>query len=40
MEELEETPKIAILTRGLDPKLFTDAEIGGLVRKFNVDWDD
>lgn len=40
MEELEETAKLAMLTRGLSPRLLTEAEIGGLVTKFNVEWDD
>ncbi|RYH07681.1 3-oxo-tetronate 4-phosphate decarboxylase [Tropicimonas sp. IMCC6043] len=40
MEELEETSKLAILTRGLAPRLLTEAEIRGLVTKFNVEWDD
>lgn len=40
MEELEETAKLAILTRGLSPKTLSDAEIRGLVTRFNVEWDD
>ncbi|CUA92449.1 aldolase [Pannonibacter indicus] len=39
IEELEETAKLALLTRGLNPKLLTDAQIRGLVTKFNVEWD-
>ena len=39
MEELEEASKLAILTRGLSPKVLNAAEINGLVTKFNVDWD-
>ena len=39
MEELEETAKLALLTRGLSPKSLDDAQIAGLVRKFDVDWD-
>ncbi|PRY20074.1 ribulose-5-phosphate 4-epimerase/fuculose-1-phosphate aldolase [Aliiruegeria haliotis] len=40
MEELEETAKLAILTRGLHPNMLSEAEIGGLVRTFNVEWED
>ncbi|NDR58399.1 3-oxo-tetronate 4-phosphate decarboxylase [Aliiruegeria sabulilitoris] len=40
MEELEETSKLAILTRGLSPKMLNEAQIQGLVTKFNVEWDD
>jgi len=39
MEELEETAKLALLTRGLSPNLLDAAQIGALVRKFDVDWD-
>ena len=39
MEELEDASKLAILTRGLSPKVLNAAEINGLVTKFNVDWD-
>lgn len=39
IEELEETAKLALLTRGLNPKLLTDAQIRGLVTRFNVEWD-
>ena len=39
MEELEETARLTLLTRGMNPKLLTDAEVQGLVRKFDVEWD-
>lgn len=39
MEELEETAKLTLLTRGLSPNLLDEAQIGALVRKFDVDWD-
>ncbi len=39
MEELEETAKLAMLTRGLSPRVLTEAQIQGLVTKFNVDWE-
>ncbi len=40
MEELEETAKLALLTQGLKPKMLSDPQIGALVRKFDVQWDD
>ncbi|MEH6361472.1 MAG: aldolase [Amylibacter sp.] len=39
IEELEETAKLALLTRGLNPQLLDQAQINGLVTKFDVDWD-
>ncbi len=39
IEELEETAKLALLTRGLNPRLLDQAQINGLVTKFDVDWD-
>jgi len=39
-EELEETAKLALLTRGLNPTLLDGAQINGLVSKFGVQWDD
>lgn len=39
MEELEETARLMLLTRGMNPKLLSDAEVQGLVRKFDVEWD-
>lgn len=39
MEELEETAKLALMTRGLNPCLLDDAQIGALVKKFDVEWD-
>ena len=38
-EELEETAKLALLTRGLNPILLDQAQINGLVTEFNVEWD-
>ena len=40
MEELEETAKLTLMTRGLSPNLLNDAQIQGLVRNFNVEWED
>ena len=39
MEELEETAKLAILTRGASPKMLSDAEVRAVVTKFDVEWD-
>ena len=39
MEELEETARLTLLTRGMNPKLLSDAEVLGLVKKFDVEWD-
>lgn len=38
MEELEETAKLALLTRGLDPIGLTALEVSQVVKKFDVDW--
>ncbi|MDE0590404.1 aldolase [Halocynthiibacter sp. C4] len=39
MEELEETAKLTLMTRGMTPNLLTDAQVQGLVREFGVEWD-
>ena len=39
MEELEETAKLTLMTRSMNPVLLNDAQIQGLVRKFDVQWD-
>lgn len=39
IEELEETAKLALLTRGASPALLNAAQIGAIVDKFDVDWD-
>ena len=38
MEELEETAKLALLTRGLEPTALDEAAIQAVVRKFDIDW--
>lgn len=38
-EELEETAKLALLTRGMCPRLLNAAQINGLVKNFDVEWD-
>ena len=39
MEELEETARLALLTRGLNPRMLTDTQIRSVVDHFNVEWD-
>lgn len=39
IEELEETARLALLTRGLSPALLSGPQIEALVRKFAPDWD-
>jgi len=39
IEELEETAKLAMLTRGANPTLLTRAQIDQIVRTFDVEWD-
>ena len=40
VEELEETAKLALLTRGLSPVLLSAAQIESVVTTFNVQWED
>ena len=39
VEELEATAKLAMLTRGLGARMLDSAQIGAVVRKFDVEWD-
>ncbi len=39
IEELEGSAQLALLTRGLNPRVLDEAQINGLVTKFDVDWD-
>jgi ribulose-5-phosphate 4-epimerase/fuculose-1-phosphate aldolase len=39
MEELEEGAKLALLTRGLNPRMLDEGQIEDLVRTFNIEWD-
>ncbi len=39
MEELEETAKLALLTRSLSPKMLTPDQVRAVVDRFAVDWD-
>jgi ribulose-5-phosphate 4-epimerase/fuculose-1-phosphate aldolase len=39
VEELEATARLALLTRGLNPRLLTDDQTMAVVRAFDVEWD-
>lgn len=39
IEELEDTARLAMMTRGLNPRGLTDAQVQSLVTKFDVEWD-
>ena len=39
IEELEETARLAMMPRGLNPRMLTKAEQRALITKFNVEWD-
>lgn len=39
IEELEDTARLAMLTRGHAPRMLTAAEVSSLVVKFDVEWD-
>jgi ribulose-5-phosphate 4-epimerase/fuculose-1-phosphate aldolase len=39
MEELEEGAKLALLTRGANPRMLSESQIEDLVRTFDVEWE-
>jgi ribulose-5-phosphate 4-epimerase/fuculose-1-phosphate aldolase len=39
IEELEDTARLAMMTRGLNPRGLTDTQVQALVTKFDVKWD-
>ena len=39
IEELEATARLALLTRGQNPRLLTEAQIRDVVTTFDVEWD-
>ena len=39
IEELEDTARLAMMTRGLGARALTDDQIQGLVTKFDIEWD-
>jgi ribulose-5-phosphate 4-epimerase/fuculose-1-phosphate aldolase len=38
IEELEETAKLALLTKGMNPRMLSPDQVGNLVTQFDVDW--
>ena len=39
VEEMEATAHLALLTRGLNPRMLTDTQLRDVVTKFDVEWD-
>ncbi len=39
IEEFEDTARLAMMTRSLNPRALSDAQVQSLVTKFNVEWD-
>lgn len=39
IEELEDTARLAMLTRGLNPRTLTEAQVQALITTFDVEWD-
>ncbi len=39
IEELEDTARLAMMTRGMNPNMLTDAQVRGLVQKFDIEWE-
>jgi len=40
IEELEDTARLALMTRGLSPQGLTDAQVRDVVTRFDVEWED
>ncbi|MDB6179499.1 aldolase [Paracoccus sp. Z330] len=40
IEELEDTARLAILTRGMNPNMLTQAQVRNLITTFNIEWDE
>lgn len=40
IEELEDTARLALLTRGLNPRMLSDAQQKALITKFDIEWDE
>jgi ribulose-5-phosphate 4-epimerase/fuculose-1-phosphate aldolase len=40
IEELEDTARLAMLTRGLSPRMLSEAQVKAVVEGFDVEWDD
>ena len=39
IEELEDTARLAMMTRGLNPRMLTQAEQQAVITRFDVEWD-
>ena len=39
VEELEDTARLALLSRGMNPRMLSEAQVRDIVTKFNVEWD-
>ncbi|MGQ7846724.1 3-oxo-tetronate 4-phosphate decarboxylase [Granulosicoccus sp. 3-233] len=39
IEELEDTARLAMLTRGMNPRALTEIQVRDLITKFDVEWD-
>jgi ribulose-5-phosphate 4-epimerase/fuculose-1-phosphate aldolase len=39
IEELEDTARLAMLTRGLNPRMLTEAQVRAVVTRFDVEWE-
>lgn len=40
VEELEDNARLALLTRGMNPRMLTPDQVGRLVTEFDVEWDE
>ena len=40
VEELEDTARLALMTRGMNPRLLDEAQIRSLVTKFDIEWNE
>ena len=40
VEELEDMARLALMTRGMNPRLLDEAQIRSLVTKFDIEWDE
>jgi ribulose-5-phosphate 4-epimerase/fuculose-1-phosphate aldolase len=40
IEELEDTARLALMTRSLSPQMLSDAQVRAVVTRFDVEWDD
>ena len=40
VEELEDTARLALLTRGMNPRMLTPDQVGRLVTEFDLEWDE